>query len=96
MLATPGEHLLHPPLLAEVSLADDLDLDAGLSRQPIGVLAQLVAERLGETRAVEDPHLALVKTGGHSGRKADLRQRSEDQYPIPAAQHTGILTHIAL
>jgi hypothetical protein len=56
MLATPGQHFLH-----SLFLADELDLDAGLSRQPIGVLAQLVAERLGETRVVEDPQLALVK-----------------------------------
>jgi len=96
LLATPGQHFLHSLFLAEVPLADELDLDAGLRRQPLSILAQLVAERLGETRVVEDPHLALVKTGGHSGRKAELRQRSEDEYPIPAAQHTGILTHIAL
>jgi hypothetical protein len=32
MLATPGQHLLHSLSLAEVPLADELDLDAHLSR----------------------------------------------------------------
>ena len=53
MLATPGRHFLHSLFLAEGPLAVELDLDAGLSRQPLGVLAQPVANRLGKTPGVE-------------------------------------------
>ena len=71
-------HFLHSLVFPEVPLADELDLDAGLSCQPLGVFSQLVAQRLGETLVVEDSHLALVAIGIHSARKADLRQCSED------------------
>jgi hypothetical protein len=53
---------LYSIFFAEVPLADEFNLDAALCHQQLGVLAQPVAESLGETRVVEDPHAALVKT----------------------------------
>ena len=74
---------------------DELDLQAHFARQSLGVLAQLIAERLGETRIVEYPHLALVQLGGHPSGVANLRQGAEDQHPVRAAQSAGNLSHIA-
>jgi len=61
VIATPGHNFFHPVFLAKVPLADKLDLQAGFGRQPLGVLPQLIPERLGETRIVEDPHPTLVQ-----------------------------------
>jgi hypothetical protein len=47
--------------LPEVSLADKLDLDAGLGRRLLRVLPNPVAEWLGELRIVEYPDLPFVK-----------------------------------
>ena len=94
MLAAPGQNFLHPVFLAQVPLADELDFDAGLGRLPLRVLAQLIAERLGEARVVEDPHLPLIQIRGHSPGVADLRQRAKNQHPVPAAQHSRYLCRI--
>jgi len=48
MLASAGQNLLHPVFLPEVSLADELDLDASVRRHLFGVLPNPVPERLGE------------------------------------------------
>src|SRR5215831_19426959 len=53
-------------------------------RQPLGILPQPVAERLGEPRVVENADVALVQVRGHALGKADPRQRTEQQDPIPA------------
>ena len=68
MLPAPGQYFLHPVLFAEGPLAEELDLDARLGHQPLSILAQLIAERLGKARIIKDLHLALVKVGGHSVR----------------------------
>ena len=94
VIATPGQYFLHPIFLAEVPFADELDLHVGFAGQLLGVLPQLVAERLGKARIIKNPHLALVKVGGHPGSEADLRQSAENQHPVPAAQHTGDLGSI--
>jgi len=38
LLTATGQHLLDPVFLAEVALADVVDLQSGLCRQPLGVL----------------------------------------------------------
>jgi hypothetical protein len=47
------QDLLHPIFLPEVSLADELDLDASVRRHLSGVLPNPVPKRLGELRVVE-------------------------------------------
>ena len=90
----PGQDFLHAVFLVQVPLADKLDFDTGLDRLPLRVLAQLIAERLGEARVVEDPHLPLIQIRGHSPGVADLRQRAKNQHPVPAAQHSRYLCGI--
>ena len=83
-----------PVFLPEVPLADELDLDSSLGRHLLRVLANLVAEWLGELRVVEYPDLPLVQKRCHARRKADLRQRAKDQHPVPTAQHSGNLRSV--
>ena len=91
LLTAPGQNLFHPVFLAEVPLADELDLDSRFDRHLLRVLANPVAERLGELRIVEYPDLPLVQKRRHPSGKADLRQRAENQHPVPTAQHAGNL-----
>jgi hypothetical protein len=54
VLPTLGEDLLDPRLLTEIAVAaDELDLQAGLGRQPFGVLAQFLTQRLGSVGVVD-------------------------------------------
>ncbi len=94
MVAALGQHRLDPIFLANVVFAQELDLDPVLGGQPFGVLAQRVAKRLGELGIVEDADLALVQIRGHALGKADLRQRAEQQYPVPAGKHPGDLRRV--
>jgi len=96
MLAATRQHCLYPVLFADVALADELDLDAGLSRQTLGVFTQLITERFREFRIIEDPYLALVEVRGHSTGVANLWQRAEDEHPVPATQHSSNLSRIPL
>lgn len=89
MLAALGQHFLHLVFLAEVALADGLDLQASFGRQAHRVIPQLIPERLSEAWIVEDPHLAPVHIRGHSGGEANFRQGAEDQHPVPSTQHAG-------
>jgi len=96
MLPTPGQHFLHAILFTEVPLADELDLDAHFGCQPLGVSAQLVAERVGKPRVVKDAHLPLVPIRGHALGVADLGPGAKYQHPVPATQHPGDLSRITL
>src|ERR1700735_3057951 len=82
---------LAPVFLAEFPLANELDLDSRLRRHLLRVLANPVAEWLGELRVVEYPDLPFEQQRRHSSGKADLRQRSENQHPVPTTQHSGNL-----
>ena len=86
LLAPTGQNLVHPVFLPEVPLADEFDLDTGFSRHLLRVLANPVPERLGELRIVKDPNPSLEQKRGHSPGKTDLRQGTENQHPVPAAQ----------
>ena len=55
MLAALGKRLFDPVLFAEVPLADELDLNASVRRQLLGILANALPERLGELGVVENP-----------------------------------------
>jgi hypothetical protein len=95
MVAALGQHRLDPVFLPHVAFAQELDLDPVLSRQSLGILAQRVAKRLGELGIVEDPDLSLVQIRGHPLGKADLRQRAEQQEPVPAGKHPRDLRRVA-
>ena len=94
LLTSACQNLFCPVFLPEVPLADELDLDSSLGRHLLRVLANLVAEWLGELRVVEYPDLPLVQKRCHARRKADLRQRAKNQHPVPTAQHSGNLRSV--
>ena len=96
LLPSFRQRLLHPIFLAEVPLADKLDLDASLRRHLFGVLPNPVPERLGELRVIEDANLPLKQERCHSPGKADPRQGPENQHPVPATQHAGNLRRVPL
>src|SRR5262249_28161791 len=73
-----------------------LDVAAVFRRQPLGILPQPVAERLGEPRVVENADVALVQVRGHAFGKADPRQRAEQQDPIPAGKRPRDLGCVAV
>src|ERR1017187_4642296 len=59
LFAPLRQDLFDAVFLAEVFLANVLDLDAVVSRQLLGVLPQSVPEGLGEAWIVENPDLVL-------------------------------------
>ena len=95
LLTPAGQNLFHPVFLPEVPLADELDLDSRFGRHLLRVLANPVAERLGELRIVEYPIFLSYRNDVIPG-KADLRQRAENQHPVPTAQHSGDLGGVTL
>src|SRR5215469_448306 len=95
MVAALSENFLDPIFLAKVAFAHKLDVAAVFRRQPLGILPQPVAERLGEPRVVENADVALVQVRGHALGKADPRQRAEQQDPIPAGKRPRDLRCVA-
>ncbi len=94
MIPPLGQDLLDAVFVADIALAEKLDLDSVVGRQPLGILAKLVAERLGEFRIVEDPNLALVQIRGHPSGIADLWQGAEQQDAVPTTQYSGDLVAV--
>jgi hypothetical protein len=95
MVAALGENFLDPIFLAKVAFAHKLDVAAVFRRQPLGILPQPFAERLGEPRVVENADVALVQVRGHALGKADPRQRAEQQDPISAEKRPRDLGCVA-
>jgi putative ABC transport system permease protein len=62
MIPAPLEHLRHDVLLADVVLANVLDLDAGRGGQLLRPRADRIAQRLGKARVVEDPNALARET----------------------------------
>jgi hypothetical protein len=89
VIAALREDLSNPILLAECfELADELDLEPGLSGHVLGVGADLVTQRLGPVGVVEEADAACAEVIRHRPSMADVRQRTGDHYPVEAGQHT--------
>jgi len=67
VVTAPSEDLLDARLFAQAALAHELDLDAGLLGELLGVAPHLLAQRLGKTRVVEDADAVRVQVRGHAG-----------------------------
>src|SRR5581483_4424270 len=80
--------------LAEVPLADELDLDSRFSSHLLRVLANPVAVWLGELWIVQYPDLPFVQKRRHPTAETDLRQCPEKQHPVPTTQHSGNLSGV--
>ena len=92
LLTPSGEDLFYPIFPPEIPLADEFDLDTAFGRHLFRALANPVPEWLGELRIVEDPDLALEQ----KRCQTDLRQRAENQHPIPATQYARNLVRMPL
>jgi len=90
MVAALGEDRLDAFLLAEGFVAtNELDLRPGVGRELLGMLTQLIAQRLGPPRKVEQPHLLLGEIPRHGIGVTDLRQRPCDHHTVEAGDHGG-------
>jgi len=80
--------------LRKFRFADELNFDSRFDRHLPGILANPVAEGFGKLPIVEDPDFSLIQKRCHPPGKTDLRQRPENQHPIPTTQHTGYLSGV--
>ena len=97
MIAALGEDLLDPILLAErLELTDELDLKPGLGSQSLGVGADLIAQRLGPARIVEQADAAPTEVARHRPSVADVRQGARDHDPVETRQHAADLVAVLL
>jgi hypothetical protein len=96
LLASFRDDVFDPVFLAEVPLADELDLDSRFGSRLLRVLANPVAEWLGKLRIVENPDLPLLQERCHPTGEADPRQRAKNQHPVPATQHAVNLSGVSL
>jgi len=90
------EHILDQSFLAGLALAHELDLDAGLLGEPLGVVAHLLPERFGEEWVVEDANVVRPQVRGHAVGVTQAGQYSRDDHPVPARQHSGDLVLVAI
>ena len=89
-LSALGEDLLDPRLLAEIAMAaDKLDLQAGLGGQPLGGRSQLLAQRLGPARVVEQADALGAEPLRHGPSVSDVGQRAGDDDAVEARRHPG-------
>ena len=92
-----GEDLFDPRLLAErLELADELDLQPRLGGEPLGVLPQLLAQRLGPTRIIEQADLVVTEIPAHRLGMTDIGQRAGDDDPVEARQDAADAVLVAL
>jgi hypothetical protein len=85
VIAALGEDLLDPVLLAKrPELTDELDLQPGLGGQVLGIGTDLVAQRLGPARIVEQADAAPTEVACHRAGVADVRQRARDHDSVEA------------
>jgi hypothetical protein len=87
VVAAALEHLLDPFVLASLALAHELDLEARLLGELLGVAPQLLTKRLSEPWIVEDADVVCLEVRGHAGGVTQARQYSRDDHPVPARQH---------
>src|SRR3954447_22484376 len=83
--------LLYPVFLADVAVAEELDGQAVVRGEFLGMAADLIAERLGELGVVEDADLAVEEVARGGLGMADVGKRPRDDDPIQARQGTGDL-----
>lgn len=72
-------------LLAEVLLANELDVDLVFRGEGLDVFVDLVTHRRGPLLEVEDSHVMNVEKAGDGAWMADIRQRTLDNHPVETA-----------
>ena len=92
-----GEDLFDPRFLAErLELADELDLQPRLGGEPLGILAQLFAQRRGPLGIVEDTDLVITEKAAHRFGMADIGQRAGDNDPVEAREDAADVVFVVL
>lgn len=85
LLAAFGDDRLDAFFFAECLVTTDkLDLQSRLGSQPLGVLAQLVPQRLGPASIVEHTDAQVAEQAAHRLGVSDVGQRSGDDNPVEA------------
>jgi len=84
VVTAPGKDLLDPRFLAGAALAHELDLDASLGGELLGVGSHRVAQRLGKAWIVEDADVLCVQVRGHAAGVTEAGERSPDHDAVPA------------
>ena len=80
------QNLLNPVFLADVAVTEELDAQAVVRGEFLGVAADLIAERLGELGVVEDADLVIEEVACSSLGMADIGESPRDDNPIQARQ----------
>ena len=86
VIAALGQHLLDAVLLSGCGAAHELDLHPVLLRDALRVVANLVTQRLGPARVVEDADVVRRQVARHAVGEAQAGQRSLHHDPIPAVK----------
>jgi hypothetical protein len=89
------EDLRDDRFLAFLAVSDELDLDAVVRRDLLGVAPDLVAKRLGELREVEQVHPVRAQIRRHPLGVADLWDATVDDHAVVARENSENLTSVA-
>ncbi len=96
VLAPGGEELLDPLLLPEILGAPhELDREAGLLGEPLGLDPNLVPERLGPAGVVEEPDLLGAQVRRHGPCVAEIGERAREHHPVEAGEHRTDLVGVS-
>ena len=97
MIATPRYDGLDPVLLAKGLVAtDELDLNAGLAGELLGMVAQLIPQGLWPSWVIEQSDLVVTEVTRHGAGIANIRKRAGDDDTIEAGKNASDLIAVAL
>ena len=82
--------------LADMSLGDVFDLNAGIDSGRMGHCSNLVTQRLGKARVIKDADAFGVKKTGHALCVARTRQCTRYHNTVVAGQHPDQTIRVAL
>jgi hypothetical protein len=82
-----SQNVCTPFFLADVTLADVLNLNPRLNTDWMGSLTNSVTQRFRKLRGVKNTNVLLLQKTRHSLRVACTRQRAHDHDSIKTGQH---------
>ena len=96
MAATALQSFGDDVFLADMSLADELDLNPVLLRQPLSIGANSITQGFCKMGIIEDANLMSVKIARHSLCKAETGENPLDDDPVVAGNDPSNLVGISL
>ena len=94
MVPSRGDDFLDALLLAQVLLANELDVDLVFCGEGLDVFVDLITHRRGPLLEVEDSHAMGIEKAGDGARMANVWQCALDDNPIEAAYRSGDLVRV--